>query len=98
MAYTSEDKLRQVAKTKSLIKNAIIVKGVDVPENIPFRLYANYIQDIGTVETTTTRDMMMLADYFEDIMHGPYIHDNYTQEDEEKVINLLNLILNGSEE
>ncbi|MEG2716927.1 MAG: hypothetical protein RR961_06260 [Eubacterium sp.] len=43
---TMEEKLNYLEETKRLIRNAIIGKGVDVPENTPFREYAEKINII----------------------------------------------------
>ena len=49
MAGTSADKLAYLQETKNGIRNAIIAKGVDVPESTPFRQYGDKIGSISAV-------------------------------------------------
>lgn len=52
---TISDKLSHLLETKSLIKEAIKTKGVDVPDDATFRQYAELInQIINKVETENT--------------------------------------------
>lgn len=44
---TTADKLAYLAGTKSAIREAIIAKGVDVPESTTFRAYADKIGEIS---------------------------------------------------
>lgn len=44
---TTAEKLEYLNATKSAIKDAIVSKGVDVPESIPFRQYAEKVQQIS---------------------------------------------------
>lgn len=46
MAGTSSDKLAYLQQTKESIRQAIIAKGVDVPDATPFRQYAGKVADI----------------------------------------------------
>ena len=48
---TIADKLAYLAETKNQIKASIIEKGVDVPDDTPFREYAN---KIAAIEASTT--------------------------------------------
>lgn len=43
---TLEEKLNYLNETKNLIRQALIAKGVEVPENTPFREYAEKINTI----------------------------------------------------
>lgn len=96
MANTTTDKLRQLQNTKIKIKNAIASQGIDMPTATTFNDYSDFIEQIGTAApTSSTRDLMMLADYYENLMHGEYVHDNYTDEDDMRVENLVNLIVEG---
>lgn len=45
---TIAEKINYLNQTKSIIKDAIEVKGVDVPEATPFRNYAQLISEIKT--------------------------------------------------
>lgn len=45
---TTAEKLAYLADTKTDIKNAIVAKGVEVPEGTPFRQYADLISGIST--------------------------------------------------
>lgn len=45
---TTSEKLAYLADTKTAIKDAIVAKGVDVPEGTTFRGYANLISGIST--------------------------------------------------
>ncbi len=49
---TLAEKLTYLAQTKAQIRQAIIDKGVEVPENTPFRDYARQIGQITTGEGT----------------------------------------------
>lgn len=44
---TLADKLAHIARTKSLLREAIILKGVDVPEGTPFRQYVSKVLAIS---------------------------------------------------
>ena len=44
---TTADKLNYLDQTKTAIKDAIITKGVSVPDNTTFREYANKIEEIS---------------------------------------------------
>ena len=46
MAGTSSDKLAYLQQTKESIRQAIIAKGVDVPDTTPFRQYAGKVGEI----------------------------------------------------
>ena len=48
MANTTADKLSYLMATKEAIRQAIIAKGVDVPQNASFRSYATLISTITT--------------------------------------------------
>ena len=45
---TTAEKLAYLSETKAQIRDAIIAKGVDVPEGIVFRDYASMIKEIRT--------------------------------------------------
>lgn len=45
---TISQKLSYLAETKRRIRNEIILKNVNVPENTPFREYAQKIHDISS--------------------------------------------------
>lgn len=51
------DKLIQLAETKSNIRDAIISKGVEVDTSLPFGEYANKIKDISGAITPTVEDL-----------------------------------------
>lgn len=44
---TLQEKLAQILRTKTAIKNAIIAKGVEIPESTPFSNYPAMIDEIG---------------------------------------------------
>lgn len=50
---TTADKLATLLQTKANIKSAIIEKGQDVPDNLPFSGYANKIRSIESGNPTT---------------------------------------------
>lgn len=63
MANTIADKLEYLEGTKTAIRGAIVAKGVDVPDNTPFREYASKIGAIeggggGTVFGVTVSDLI----------------------------------------
>lgn len=43
---TTSEKLNYLKETKTTIKDAIVTKGVEVPEGTTFRQYAEYIRQI----------------------------------------------------
>ena len=63
MANTTADKLNYLIATKEAIRQAIIAKGVSVPQDAPFRSYATYIASIVGVDTSdataTAEDIML---------------------------------------
>lgn len=48
---TIADKLAYLSATKTAIKNAIVAKGVDVPDGTPFRQYADKVGEISGSKT-----------------------------------------------
>lgn len=56
---TTAEKLAYLADTKTAIKDAIVAKGVDVPEGTTFREYADLISGIST---GLSDDALALAD------------------------------------
>lgn len=53
MAGTSSDKLAYLQQTKESIRQAIIAKGVDVPDTTPFRQYAGKVGEIQSAQFET---------------------------------------------
>lgn len=94
MANTTQDKLALLLRTKSNIKNAIILNGVSVPANTPFSGYPDLIDLIAEQpETTTTNDLMEICDLYEDLYNGKYIEHTYTQTEQEYLVNFLDNII-----
>ena len=52
---TTADKLEYLQSTKAAIKQAIVAKGVDVPDGTTFREYATKISDIQDVSSLPTQ-------------------------------------------
>lgn len=52
MANTTADKLNYLIATKEAIRQAIIAKGVSVPQDASFRSYATYIGEIVGLDTS----------------------------------------------
>lgn len=52
MANTTADKLNYLIATKEAIRQAIIAKGVSVPQDASFRSYATYISEIIGLDTS----------------------------------------------
>ena len=50
---TIADRLNYLIETKRLIREAIIARGVEVPEDTPFREYANKISQISSITGPT---------------------------------------------
>ena len=53
MANTTSDKLNYLIATKEAIRQALIAKGVSVPQNASFRSYATLISQIPTGTDTS---------------------------------------------
>lgn len=53
---TIADRLNYLIETKRLIREAIIARGVEVPENTPFREYANKISQISSITGPTMEE------------------------------------------
>lgn len=93
---TTSDKLSQLMKSKTAIRNAITNAGVEMPVGELFKNYGYYIEQISTLpETTSLSDMMVLADLSEEMIIGKYSNYEYTEQDEEVLTTILNRILEG---
>lgn len=98
MANTTQDKLALLLRTKSNIKNAIILNGVSVPADTPFSGYPDLIDLIADQpETTTVNDLMEMCDLYEDLYNGKYVEHTYTQTEQDNLVNLVDSII-GEEE
>lgn len=96
MSNTTEQKLSKLINTKTKIRNKIIELGVPVPSAAPFNVYPDYIELISDFESTTTdQDILMLADLIEDLGTGNYELKNYTEDDVQEVLDLINNIQEG---
>ena len=63
MSDTTADKLRYLAETKDLIRDAIEFKNVDVPNGATFRDYADLVRSIKNVDDTEGGLVISLAGY-----------------------------------
>lgn len=96
MANTTEDKLRLLVNNKINIKNAIISAGVAVPEDTPLSGYPDLIVSISNLtDSTPTEDLMMMCDLYEEVYLGTYHEHTYSEIEQNEVINLLDLIVEG---
>lgn len=90
------NKLNKVLNTKLKIRAAIIECGVNMPTNTIFNNYDTYIRQISDVpETTGVVDLMLMSDIFKELYQGTYSDHNYTADEEQQIINLINLIVEG---
>lgn len=93
---TTSDKLNRLMKSKSAIRTAITNSGVDMPVNEPFKNYAYFIEQISTLpETTSLADLMIISDMVEEVYEGKYENYEYTEQDEQNLITILDRILEG---
>lgn len=96
MANTTEDKLRLLVNNKISIKNAIISAGVPVSESTPLSGYAELIMSINNViDSTPTEDLIVMCDLYEEVYLGTYKEHTYSEIEQNDIINLLNLIVEG---
>ena len=90
------NKLNKLLNTKLKIRAAIIECGVDMPVNVVFNNYDTYIKKISDVpETSDIMDLMLMCDMFEEIYKGSYKENNYSESEEQEIVNLINLIVEG---
>ena len=96
MANTTEDKLRLLVNNKINIKNAIISAGVSVPESTPLSGYPELITSISSLtDSTPTEDLIVMCDLYEEVYLGTYQEHSYDETEQNAVINLLDLIVEG---
>ena len=98
MANTSSDKIAYLLTTKSKIANSIKLKGVDLPADTPFRQYPDYIEQIndGYQETAELSDLMAIVDLYEEVHPGSWDESlSYTEEEQNELLALIDLILGG---
>lgn len=97
MANTTSDKLSRLLNTKAKIKNAIVSAGITIPDGTVFNDYSDYINLIptGVEETTPLEDLMVIVDQYYEIEDGLYTEHTYTQEEQQELLNLVDLILGG---
>lgn len=98
MANTTQDKLSLLLRTKTNIKNAIILNNVPVPADTPFSDYPDLIDLIvEQPETTTTEDLMEMCDLYEDLYNGKYVEHTYTQTEQDNLVSLVDSIISEEE-
>ena len=97
MANTTSDKLSRLLNTKAKIKNAIVSAGITIPAGTVFNDYSDYISLIptGVEETTPLEDLMVIVDQYYEIEDGLYVEHTYTQEEQQELLDLVDLILEG---
>ena len=81
MAGTSSDKLAYLQQTKESIRQAIIAKGVDVPDTTPFRQYAGKVDGIETGSNIEILTFDIQPDDYENVSSWydeAYMHE-YTE-------------------
>lgn len=62
---TTADKLAYLADTKTAIKDAIVAKGVEIPDGTPFRQYADKVVGIPSgSETVSGNFLNSLAEFY----------------------------------
>lgn len=94
MDSTLTQKLNLLIDTKTKIQNAITEGGVTVPASLPFNDYADLIRQLSTItDTTTTQDILVMADIMEELGEIPFVEHTYTAEEIDEVTNLLNKII-----
>lgn len=94
MANTTQDKLSLLLRTKTNIKNAIILNNVPVPAETPFSSYPDLINLITEQpETTELEDLLTMCDLYKNLYNGKYSEHIYTQDEQDEVVNLLDNII-----
>lgn len=96
MAKTIEQKLTTLINSKAKISAAIAEKGVEISSSTPFSEYGELIKLIGEMpETSNMQDVLMMVDLVEDLGVRPYNEHTYTDEDIQKLTDLVNFIVEG---
>lgn len=91
-----QTKLSKLARTKSQLRNAFITAGIDMPVDEPFGNYHSHIAELSNfVETTDTTDMMEVVDFYELFARGEYTQHIYTESEQNEILTLCNLIIEG---
>lgn len=97
---TTQDKLTRLIDTKIAIRQAIMNLGVDVPYDTPFSGYPELISKIvgDFEETTTDQDLLQMVDAYNFLGIDGYEDHTYTDEELQKINELIDIIINGPEE
>lgn len=101
MASTIQTKLGKLIDTKNNIRQTLISLGADVPINIPFANYPDIISQLSKIEfpeTTTDQDLLQLLDLYRWLGTDDYKDHIYTDEEIQRVTELLNRIVEGVSE
>lgn len=99
MANTTADKLKRLKNTKSKFINEFQKAGVEIPADLPFIDFPNYIGQLAPLpgDTTTLEDLMVLADLYYEVDKGLYEDKSYSVQEQTELMNLVDLILEGEE-
>lgn len=97
---TTQDKLTRLIDTKIAIRQAIMNLGVDVPYDTPFSGYPELISKIvgDFEETTTDQDLLQMIDAYNFLGIDGYEDHTYTDEELQRINELIDIIINGPEE
>lgn len=96
-----QDNLTKLLNTKNAIRQKIISLGVDVPIDTPFGKYSDFIEQITHAEfeeTTTDQDLLQLIDLYRYLGSAEYEDHTYTDEELQKVNDLVDRIVEGFSE
>ena len=94
----TSDKINLLINTKNKIRQALIECGIEIDSNTPFSKYADYIKELSNIEASTdTSDLMEIVDFNQKFNKGKYEGISYTEKEQQELLNLTNLIINGEE-
>lgn len=90
------NKLKKLMNTKIKIRTAIVESGVNMPSQIKFNEFDQYIKKIKTIEDTTdTQDLMLICDMLIELKEGTYKESEYTEDEIIELNKILDLIVEG---
>lgn len=95
---TLEDRFILLIDTKSAIKNKLIEKGAVITTQTPFSSYPEIIETLINIEDTTEiSDLLNFEELDSNFGITDFVEYNYTEEEINKIMELLNKIVEGEE-